>query len=333
MNTTQGMQPGQLQTLLEALAYNAGAGWQQWVTWGLPVVAMIFLFTEVLAKSEARRKSNLVCLIQVFLGLVVMLAALVFVNGVFLKTASSITALIGSLVALVVVAAGLLAPLGMLISGVSYGAPLKAWLVTVTVSVVLVLGSNFGWQKMKKGGFKVIAIEGTVEHRASPLQGWSGLTETNSVLPVGTFFKTSTGGSAKLQLGPAIVVSVRPESVLAVKLSKGLPVVSLESGKLAGDVVPGQNEKFLIRSPAATSGILGTRFMVQSDAEKTTRTIVAEGAVAVEGAVANSSQVTVREGMATVVKLGSPPEEPAPAVPSELAEVNLVFPKRAGFIR
>jgi len=333
MNNTQGLQPGQFQTLLESLAYNAGAGWQQWVTWGVPVVVMIFLFTEVLAKSEAKRKGNLICLIQVFLGLAVMLVALVFVNGVFLKSASAMTAVIGSLVALAVVAAGLLAPLGMLISGVSYGVPLKAWLVTVIVSVVLVLGSNFGWQKMKKGGFKVVAIHGTVEHRASPLQGWSGLTETNAILPVGTFFKTSAGASAKLQLGPAIVVSVRPESVLAVKLSKGLPVVALESGKLAGDVVPGQNEKFLIRSPAATSGILGTRFMVQSDVEKSTRTTVAEGSVAVEGTVANSSQVSVKAGMTTLVKLGSPPEEPVPAGATELAEINLVFPKREGFIR
>jgi len=297
------------------------------------VVLMLFLFVEVMARSDAKRKGNLICLFQVLLGIAVMLVSLLMVNGMFMKGAEAQTAVIASGVTVLVVALVVLAPLGMVMSGVGYGAPCKAWLISAIIGVALVIGSNFGWQMMKKGGVKVLALEGTVEHRASPLQGWSSLTETNLILPVGTFFKTGSAASAKLQLGPATMVSVRPESVLAVRLSKGLPVVALESGKMAGDVVPGQKEKFLIRSPAATSGILGTRFMVQSDVEKSTTTTVAEGSVGVVGTVADSSEVTVKLGMATLVKLGSSPEEPKPADVKDLAEINAVFPKREGYAK
>lgn len=333
MNNSETPPTGNLYHLLESIAYNAGTSWQQWVTWGLPLAAMVFIFTEVLARSEAKRKGNLVCLIQLLLGTVISLLAVSLINGLFLKTAGARTAVIISLVCLLVVAAGVMSPLGMLISGAKYVEALKAWLITSIVAIALVFGCNFGWQMMKTGGLKVLAMEGTVEHRASPLQRWSSLTETNIILPVGTCFKTGSEASAKLQLRPATMISVRPETVLAVRSSKGLPVVTLESGKMAGDVVPGQNEKFLIRSPAATSGILGTRFMVQSDIEQSTTTTVAEGFVAVAGLAANTDGVTVKEGMATLVKLGQPPEEPKPAAVTDLAEINKVFPKREGYIR
>jgi len=330
MNDLQGALPGATQLLLESLSYNAGLGWQKQVTLWVPVVVMIFLFTELLSKSEAKRKGNVICLIQVALGCFIALLALAQVHGRLFQEANAMVAVGGSIIALLLIGAMVLAPLAMLISGAGYLDGLRAWSITLLAATGVVLATNIVWQLMKKSDITVLAMEGAVKHRGSPLQWWSSLSGTNAALPVGTVFKTGPGESVILRLGPTTVVSLRPDSEMAVRLSKGLPVVVLENGTLIGDVVPGQNERFIIRTPAGYAGILGTRFMVQAGADKSTTTTVLEGAVRVAGKVSGSSEVTVESGKSAVVKQGNAPETPKPAASDDLDELVKVFSQRVG---
>jgi hypothetical protein len=330
MNDLQGALPGATQLLLESLYYNAGLGWQKQVTLWVPVVVMIFLFTELISKSEAKRKGNVICLIQVALGCFIALFTLAQVNGRLFQEANAMMAVGGSIIALLLIGAIILTPLAMLISGAGYVEGLRAWVITLLAAMGVVMATNIVWQLMKKSDIRVLTMEGSVKHRGSPVQWWSNLSGTNAALPVGTVFKTGPGESVILRLGPTTVVSLRPESEMAVRLSKGLPVVELGHGKLIGDVVPGQNERFIIRTPAGYAGILGTRFMVEVGADKTTTTTVLEGFVRVAGKVAGSSEETVESGKSALIKPGNAPETPMPAASDDLDELVKVFSQRVG---
>lgn len=333
MNDLQGTLPGANQLLLESLCYNAGVGWQKQVTLWVPLVVMIFLFTELLSKTEARRKGNVICLILVMIGSSLTFFSLAQLNSRFLQDATPLVAFGGSILGMLIIAAMMLTPLTMLASGAGYIEGIRAWSISLLVAIGVVFASNIAWQLMKKSDITVLSVVGTVKHQSSPIQWWSTLSGTNAALPVGTVIKTGPQDSITLLLGGATSVSLRPDSVMSVRISKGLPIVVLESGKLIGDVVPGQNQNFIIRTPSAYSGIIGTRFKVESDADKNTTTTVAEGFVQVAGKPGGSSEVTVGAGKFTKVTRGGSPEDPKPASDEDLADINRVFPHHPGYMR
>jgi len=333
MNELQGTLPGATQLLLESLCYNAGLGWQKQVTLWVPLVVMIFLFTELLSKTEAKRKGNVICLILVIIGSLFTFFTLAQVNGRLLQDVTAPAAVVGSILAILLIAAVILTPLTMLACGAGYLDGIKAWSITLLTATGVVFASNIVWQLMKKSDIAVLAVEGTVKRQGSPIQWWSSLSGTNAALSVGTVFKTGPQDSVTLRLAGATVVSLQPNSVMSVRLSKGMPIAVLESGKLVGDVVPGQNQNFIIRTPAAYSGIIGTRFKVESDADKNTTTTVAEGSVKVAGTATGSSEVTVGSGKFTKVTKGGSPEDPKSANDEDLDDINRIFPQHDAYRR
>ncbi len=228
----------------------------------------------------------------------------------------------------------LVVPLTMLVFRASYRGSLFAWIGALVVAGLVVVGANLGFQSLKSNAPVIAQFKGEVRHRPTPFSSWETVSRTNLSLVMGSEITTKENSELLLNLGAAGQVSLRPQSRLRLRLADGQVALRVDEGRIIASIKPGaMKSKFSVKTPAATTGILGTKFIIDSNAQKTTTATVGDGSVALSGKATGSKSVTVKTGEAAGVPFKGQPETPHPADPKDLAEIETLFPKPVGFIR
>jgi hypothetical protein len=165
-------------------------------------------------------------------------------------------------------------------------------------------------------------------------QGWlhrgaaepKAATRADAVL-LGDRLRTDRGGRARVGLDDGSVINVGSESELAIlEHDPAAERTSLELGfgRVRASVVrlarPGA--RFEVRTPAATAGVIGTRFAVRSLGD-TAEVFCLEGEVTVRSSDPDvPGEVRLRAGQFTRVVRGQPPAPAADATPEQLREID-----------
>jgi hypothetical protein len=144
---------------------------------------------------------------------------------------------------------------------------------------------------------------------------------------LGDRLRTDRGGRARVGLDDGSVINVGSESELAIlehdpaaertSLELGYGRVRASVARLARPAA-----RFEVRTPAATAGVIGTRFAVRSAADAA-EIFCLEGEVTVRSSdPAVPGEVRLRAGQFTRVVRGQPPAPAADATPEQLREIE-----------
>lgn len=178
------------------------------------------------------------------------------------------------------------------------------------------------WLRIEPFSVSVLMAHGEVRLRSAG----SG---TNASLPAGASLgsgdelTTGTDGNALLGFPDGTQLLLQHNSHLTLDTLNAygngsvLDIrLQLKRGRTESQVPPSRdpNSRYEIRTPAATSGVRGTAFRMQMDADHPiARTEVTQGKVDVGG---GGTVVSVPESFGTVVEAGQPPAKPRPLLPA-----------------
>ena len=319
---------------LQSALLNAGSTLQLWGADVLLFIMVAITLRPIQAKCKARNNNNAVAAIAALLGGALLLFGMAAMEVYVAPSLTSIPKLALLLVAGLGVLLLVVVPLTMLLFRGTYRGSLFAWIGALVVVGVVVVAANLGFQNLKSNAPVIAQFKGEVRHRPSPFNAWETVSNTNRTLVIGSEIMTQENSELMLNLGTAGQVSLRPQSRLHLRLADGQVSLQVEEGRVIASIKPGaMKSKFSVKTPAATTGILGTKFIVDSNAQKTTTSTVGDGSVAFNGNTSASRSVTIKLGEAASVTLNGKPEDPHPADPKDLAEIESLFPKPVGFVR
>ncbi len=319
---------------LQSALLNAGSTLQLWAAAAVLLVVIPPTLRLIQSRCQARNNTGGVAGIAAVLGAALLLFGLAAMEVYVAPSLPSISKLLLLLVAGLGVLLLLVVPLTMILFRGTYRGSLFAWIGALVLVGILVVAANLGFQSLKSNAPMVAQFKGEVRHRPSPFNAWETVSKTNLTLVIGSEIMTKENSELMLNLGTAGQVSLRPQSRLHLRLADGQVSLQVDEGRIIASIKPGaMKSKFSVKTPAATTGILGTKFIVDSNAQKTTTSTVGDGSVAFNGNTSASRTVTIKLGEAASVTLNGQPADPHPADPKDLAEIEALFPKPVGFIR
>ncbi len=177
------------------------------------------------------------------------------------------------------------------------------------------------WLRIKPFSVTVLMVAGEVSLR-SAASGTNASLLAGATLGAGDTLSTGADGNALLEFPDGTQLLLQRNSHLTLDTLNAygngdvLDIrLQLEQGRTESRVPPTRdpNSRYELRTPAATSGVRGTVFRMQMDAEHPlARTEVTRGKVAVGG---GGRVISVPEGFGTVVEAGQPPTTPRPLLP------------------
>ncbi len=215
----------------------------------------------------------------------------------------------------------LAAPLGKVLMKCGYSSMVSAWLSALAVCALVVFAADFGFTNFGPQMARVVDMKGAVSYRLTATAPTEEIKRRRIGLPVGTEIITRADSSATIDLGASGYVAVRPLTIVRIRAVGDNATVELAVGRVIGSVKHTAKTKFQIRTPAANTGIVGTDFMVDSDAAKQTFVTVASGRV-VLGAANGPGSVEVAAGQTASCANGGAPTPPRPANPADLGTIN-----------
>ncbi len=319
---------------LQSALLNAGSTLELCGAAALLFIMVAITLRPIQAKCKARNNNSGAAAIAALLGGALLLFGVAAMEVYVAPSLAGVTKLLVLLATALGVFLLLVVPLTMVLFRGSYRGSVFAWIGALVVAGIVLVAANLGFQNLKSNAPKVAQFKGEVRHRPTPFSAWETVSKTNISLVIGSEITTKDDSELLLNLGAAGQVSLRPQSQLHLRLANGQVALQVDEGRIIASIKPGaMKSKFSVKTPAATTGILGTKFIVESNAQKTTTSTVGDGSVALNSNGAGTAGVTVKAGEASSVKLNGKPDPAHPADPNDLAEIEALFPKPVGFIR
>lgn len=163
-------------------------------------------------------------------------------------------------------------------------------------------------------------LKGNVQRQSQPGESWIDLHLNDRIQP-GNRIKTGAASAVEIAFLDEATVFMKANTVMGlVQSQKRGPLalvleLFLEVGNLLTTIkrATGQDSRFNIRTPSATTAARGTIFRVGVDQADHTRAGTLEGEI---GVAAMNQVVRVSEGLGTYVKPGEPPLPPRPLLPA-----------------
>jgi len=295
-----------------------------WTALGLTLGLGLWVLRKTADAFEASRATYPMAFISVALGGGLLVLTLALLDMFALKSipASVPTWAIFASGAGVMLLA-VVVPLTKFLLKAGYGTSLSAWVSALVVGAVVVFVASFAFGLLGVKVGKLVSFKGGVTYRKSAEKDWGKpVGDAKVLLPIGGEVSTQPDGEATLDLGADSYLGLRGGTIVRVKAVGEEAMVEVDQGRVLGKVRHSAKTKFQLRTPAAITGILGTQFLVSTDANKNTSVTVADGSVAVSGTAPGSRTVTVAKGQSVAVPAGGQPGNPVPADPRLLQEIT-----------
>ncbi|MBI5802045.1 MAG: FecR domain-containing protein [Verrucomicrobia bacterium] len=289
---------------------------------GLCLVLGLLSFRKMAESLGASNWSMPMAVLSYALGLGAMIGGLAVADMVVLShvpTDVPLPAYAAAVLAVMLLAVA--APIGKFLMKCGYAATASAWVTALMVSALIVFFADLGFTHYGPKMARVVDLKGTVSYRPAKGEPQEEIKRRRIGLPVGAEITTKAGASAMIDLGESNYLLIRPLSVVRIVAIGEKTSVEVDVGRVIGSVLNASKTKFQIRTPAATTVIVGTDFIVESDSARQTFVTVASGKVALTSNK-NGGQAEVSAGQTANCPNGSGPTPPRPADPGDLKAIQ-----------
>ena len=289
---------------------------------GLCLVFGLLSYRKMAESLGASNWTLLMAIISYGLGLAAMLGGLAAADMSVLPNVPKdipYPAYAGGVLAVMLLAVA--APIGKFLMKCGYAATASSFVTALMVSALIVFFADLGFTHYGPPMARVADFKGSVSYRLAKGEGLEEMQHRRLGLPVGAEVVTKADSSITLSLGDNSFLAVRPLSLVRIVAVGETTTIEVDMGRVIGSVQHTSKTKFKIRTPAATTSIVGTDFSVLSDTLKQTFVTVATGKVNVT-ATKSGGQMEVGPSQALNCPLNGSPTPPRPADASDLKSIE-----------
>ena len=289
---------------------------------GLCLVFGLLSYRKMAESLGASNWTLLMAIISYALGLAAMLGGLAAADIFVLPNVPKdvpYPAYAGGVLAVMLLAVA--APIGKFLMKCGYAATASAYVTALMVSALVVFFADLGFTHYGPPMARVADLNGSVSYRLAKGEGLEEMQSRRIGLPIGAEIVTKADSSITLILGENSFLAVRPLSLVRIVAVGETTTIEVDMGRVIGSVQHTSKTKFKIRTPAATTSIVGTDFSVLSDTLKQTFVTVATGKVNVT-ATKSGSQMEVGPSQALNCPNNGSPTPPRPADASDLKSIE-----------
>lgn len=247
---------------------------------GLCLVLGVLAYRKMAESLGASNWTLLMAVLSYALGLGAMLCGLALADMLLLPSVPKdvpFPAYAGAVLGVMLLAVA--APIAKLLMRCGYAAAASSWVTALMVSATVVFFADLGFSNFGPQMARVVDMKGPVSYRLAKGEALEEMQSRRIGLPVGAEIVTKADSSVTLSLGENSFLAVRPLSLVRIVAVGEATTLELDMGRVIGSVQHTSKTKFKIRTPAATSSIVGTDFSVLTDSVKQTFVTVATGKI------------------------------------------------------
>ncbi|MEN9572982.1 MAG: FecR protein [Verrucomicrobiota bacterium] len=222
---------------------------------------------------------------------------------------------------LVVVLLVVATPIGKLMMKCGYAATASAWVTALMIWAAVIVLADLGFTHFGPKMIRVMDLKGTVSYRVAKGIPQEEIKRRRVGLPIGVEITTKADASTTIDLGGDSYLAIRPLSVVRIVALGEVVTVEVDLGRVLGSVRHSAQTKVQFRTPAATTTIVGTDFLVESDSQKQTFVTVAAGKVQVASSKTGAT-VEVGAGQTVNCANGGAPTPVRKADPADLKVIT-----------